>query len=296
MTDLQHKVMLVDLSLGVFGGMKTDKRVSKEAARRAGADENDSGKYDKQIISKHALCKIQAAATVARKLHAELTLPWSDGGDRLLNVASYFDYMELMKKARDPFFNEVETFVAAYPRLIEEARPRLGDMWDPADYPTIGGLRERFYFRIITMPLPNTKNWMLELVDEEMSSIRADAESTIDGKMRAAVADVYKRIAEVTGRMTDGLNKFGSVVNEETGKTATFRDSLVENVRGLVATLPNLNITDDPELARITADMQAQLCRVDAPMLRDDAAARAQVAAAAEALKSKADAFLEAFA
>jgi hypothetical protein len=70
-----------------------------------------------------------------------------------------------------------------------------------------------------------------------------------------------------------------------------FRDSLVENVRELVAVLPSLNITGDPTLAAVAARMEA-LCRDDADELRDNAAARASVAAEADAILADVGQFL----
>jgi hypothetical protein len=62
-----------------------------------------------------------------------------------------------------------------------------------------------------------------------------------------------------------------------------FHDTLVDNVRDLVALLPGLNIMNDQRLADIATRMQG-LCRDDADTLRDNPTARASVAAEADAI------------
>lgn len=291
MSDLNSKIMLVDLSISVFGGVKVDRKVTEDVAIAAGSDKSDSGKYGKFIISKHALASIQKVSSTARTLHADMTLPWDNGGARLLSVTGYFPYLEAIKTIRDMFYKEVDLFIKVYPNLIEQAKTRLNGMFRQEDYPPIDELRERFKLEVKITPMPNTQNWLLDLAEEEMVTIRKAAEEQIDANMKEAVADVFRRIGTVTEKMVSGLNRYE--VDPETGKTiSTFRDSLVENVREMVASLPMLNITGDETLSDLARTMNDKLCKMDADALRRDPDIRKQTAEAAQEIFDKCQPFM----
>lgn len=289
--ELTNKVTLVDLSISVFGGVKVDRKITREVVENHNATAGDSGRFAKQTISKHSLAAVHNAAATARTLHAELTLPYADSGARLLSVTGYFTYLEQMKLARDNFHTEVDRFIDVYPRLIEEARVRLNGMFDPQDYPPKDALGDRFAFDMSMMPLPATQNWFLDLAEEEMITIREEADKRISSNIEGAVKDVYRRVAEVTQKMVERLGAFRPA-NGDNKAEGVFRDSLVENVRELTDIMPTLNITGDLALDHLTQTMRQALCSHDASALREDERVRADVAAAAQAVFDKAAMFL----
>jgi hypothetical protein len=99
-SNIERRVMLVGLNISVFTGERIDRAVAEEVAEKHAADKHDSGRFSKQIISKHALEAVSKAAAAARTRHYELTLPWNDQGQRLLSVAGLIPYTEEMRKLK----------------------------------------------------------------------------------------------------------------------------------------------------------------------------------------------------
>jgi hypothetical protein len=291
MDEITQRVMLVSLSISTFSGERTDRRVTEEVAEKHNADRADSGRFAKQIISKHALEPIRKVATEARAWHYDVTLPWTDAGQRLLSVEAYFEYARKLNAYRDCFHDEVERFLRAYPSLIEQARTRLGTLFDVEDYPPVAELRRKFEFEFHAAPLPDARNWFLRGLETEIEGMRSRAEDRVREAVREAVRNVWERVARLTERMHERLTAYE--VDPETGKVVggVFRDSLVENVRDLVNLLPSLNLTNDPQLDALAVELR-ELCRYDAAALRAEPAFRAEVAEKAGEVMRKAKGWL----
>ena len=63
---------------------------------------------------------------------------------------------------------------------------------------------------------------------------------------------------------------------------AIFRDSLIGNIEELVSILPDLNVADDPNLAKLTENIQENICRFDADILRNNKEARKEAVMASK--------------
>src|SRR4051812_48829471 len=130
---LQEKAMLANLTIRAWSARKRDRDVSKEVETKHQA--KDAGNFNKLLIDKDALKPIVSLTSTLRDMHYEMTLPWGDNGDRLLPSKMYFDYTRKMRNLRDQFDSAVNDFVAQYPTFKQNARKRLGSMYDPDDYP-----------------------------------------------------------------------------------------------------------------------------------------------------------------
>jgi hypothetical protein len=79
--------------------------------------------------------------------------------------------------------------------------------------------------------------------------------------------------------MVERLSAFEIQTDPDSGKQkviAPFRDTLVNNLRELVAELPKLNICDDPQVVDMLNKLES-LCEHDAQELRDSKALRLHV-------------------
>ncbi len=80
------------------------------------------------------------------------------------------------------------------------------------------------------------------------------------------------------------------MVEKLSEKKPKFHDTLVTNINDLVTLLPQLNITDDPDIIKAVASMKSLV--VDPGNLRQNSAFRSQKAKEAQAILAKFDSYM----
>lgn len=281
---LASKAMLAGVRIAGWSARRIDQRVTDETNRAHNADA-DAGRYNKLLLSKNALAEINEIAGRVRREHYVRTLPWQDNGNRILSAAGYDSWTQTMRSLETAYHAAVDKFVANYPAYVDDARRRLNGMFSESDYPHPSEIGHKFSFRRQVWPMPDETDFRVDMTDGERARIQAEIAADIESAMRDAMRDVYGRIAETVGAMATKLSSFRPAAKKGDKSEGIFRDSLVENVRELVALLPTLNVTGDPALAALAARMET-LCEHDAEALRDDAHLRAQTAVAAAEIAS----------
>ena len=211
-----------------------------------------------------------------RKYHYANTLPWNDSGDRLLTSVLFMGYTDQIREYKRQFAKKVSELAAAYPTEVQAARNRLGSMYDPGDYPDVSELYGRFDISIEFMPVPDAKDFRVDVSDEAADEIRNQITESVNLRMNEAVKDCYRRVREVVSKIHERLSI----------EDATFRDTLIENARDLMVVLPGLNITDDPVLAALHAEI-TELLMVEPTTLRNSPTKRKETADAADAILAK---------
>lgn len=290
MSVLSEKAMLSHVRLSAWSARRIDRKVTDEINENKHAA-NDAGRYNKLLIDGKALSDVQAAVSAARTFHYSHTLPWQDDGARLLPAAAFQDYTTRLRAIRADFESAVEKFIGEYDNHVEKARARLGDMFNPSDYPSADDIRRKFGFDTLINPVPSGADFRVDLGDAQAEIIRIEIEERAKEQLQEAMRDVYRRVSNVCERMVDRLRKY-TPGNDNERATGIFHKSLVENVRDLAAILPALNITSDPKLSEIAERMQRELVQHSADELKENEKLRETVADAAAAILSDVSEFL----
>lgn len=278
---LARRAMLAGLSIKVWSARKLDKRVTAEVNQSHGADAN-AGRYNKALIAKEALAAVTSAATAARTFHAARTLPWLMDGTNILPAPAYTEYSAEMRKLRVAFEAAADDFVAGYDAYVDDARRRLNGMFNETDYPSRDDIRRKFGFDVRMLPMPDSSDFRADLSDHQAAEVKRDIEESTRQALQLAMGDAWARVADTVGRMVERLNAYRPAQGKGDKAEGIFRDSLVENIRDLVAILPGFNLTNDGALAAITARMESDLCSHNADELREDPIVRQSVADAAQ--------------
>lgn len=267
---LTTHAMLVTLNIGQWTARKHDKSVTAEVDRAHAA--KDGGRYNKLLIDKAALDPIDQIVGASRQHHYKVTLAWGDNGDRLLAASLFMEFTQEMRRFRTEFEQRVRTLVNDYPRLVQEARKRLGTMYDPNDYPATSDISSRFYFNLEYSPVPTANDFRVDLSAEHVEAIKADIQRVEHERQDKAMREVFDRVRKIVGK-----------IHEQTkDKDRRIYDSALENARDLADLLPALNFTNNPQLTTVEADIRKLL--VPADRLRQDKRLRADTAKAADAI------------
>lgn len=273
--NISTRAMLAELTISQWSARRHDKAVSAEVAQQHDSDVA-IGKFNKSLVANGALKPVQSAASELRTYHYTNTLPWSDSGPRILPAENYMAYTAGIRERRTAFERAVAAFLVDYDSHVEDARKRLGSLYRASDHPTRAQLERRFACESRFLPLPDADDFRVALGDLEERRIRDQIEARMSETIAAAHRSLWQRCHDAVAHMVERLNAYQ---RDDEGKVvATFRDSLVENIRELVELLPRLNLTGDPELEAMRRRIERELAAHDADELRQDETVRIDVA------------------
>lgn len=278
---LQDDAMIVRLSISQWSARKYDTSVSVETAMRYDADP-DSGRWNKLLIAREAIQAITQVVNAARSFHYENTLPWDDGGGRILPSKNFLPYSRKMREFKRLFQTAVNDFISNYETYRKKAKQRLNGMFNQTDYPLKAEIAEKFQFQTEIEPIPKSGDFRVRIQTREAERIKKQIEDRLQKRTEEATKDLFLRLSTVVGRFADKMST----------KDAIFRDSLVENVAELINLLPKLNVADDPELEKIRAETKKKLCAFEPETLRKSKEVRSKAAEDANAILNKMSAYI----
>ncbi len=291
---VQHRInevaMLASLNISRWVGASIDASVTAEVAKKHN-NRTDMGQYKKFLIEKGAMEPISSLCIAARRDHNRLTLPWMDGGTRILSSAGYSLYTETMRKHKDEYWKKVrQDFLPKYMQLKQEAKALLNSLYDEADYPSPEAIASKFDFRIGIMPIPDFEDWRVNLTDTEVNRLRQQGQNDLQQQLKTSTQDIWRRLQEVIAKMVERLNAY--TVSKDGKVQNSFRDSLVTNISDMLELVPILNVVGDPDIDRFSARIKKELTQYDPEALRTDEKVRKDVARRAEEIMAKMSGFL----
>jgi hypothetical protein len=263
---IHTNAMLVNLSLGAWTARKLDKEVTAQVNEAHGA-EPDATRTNKQLIGKDSSYGILTKLIgEVRTWNYQNSLDWATGW-RLLPTANFPTYSDKIREFHARFDDALADFVRDYPFLIERARMSLNGMFKESDYPAPHAVADKFQMSVDYAPVPASGDFRVDLEADVVASIENTVQDRIKIATETAVKDIQQRLVKAVGHMSDTLHN----------PTATFRDTLVVNLRELAALVPKLNITNDPDITDMVAAISGTL-DVEPDTLRKDGAKRRETA------------------
>ena len=278
--------LLADLTISMWSGERTDKKISAKLKEDAHAVGN-TGRYIKNLLagSDTLLRETRAAFAAGRARHYELTLPWVSNphadrvlGPRLLPNALTLRYMKEMSALKRDAEGILARFLGEYPDLIVQAQANLAGLADPADYPTTDEVRSAFRLSFDFQPIPdsgsfqNLPDWLL---DKLSSQLQGRQQRAVAASQTALWERVREAVSHLIGRLEDPDTRF--------------KASTVETVRELITLLPGFNCVGDDRVNDVAADIDRMLTGVDADTIRKNDSVRRDVVARAQAITGKLD-------
>jgi hypothetical protein len=304
---LKRKALLVSLTISQWSARKLDRKITTETNKRYAATE-DAGRYNKLLIGGSYLAELQGLVSEARLLHYRVTRPWADEGPRILPNALYENFSNNFRELKQKFEVAKKNFIRVYPEAVKQRQKQLNGAFDPADYPSVEEMEHKFQMTLRFMPLPDADDFRSDLDSEIVEDIRQEIAEASDQAVAGAMKATIEQIIATVGHMAERLKdykpaevEYAQPTRRKSGKgkrttlekaEGVFRDSLVKNVRELVDLLPAFNLTNDPELDKITKRMAKELCAEDADELRKNDKARKSVAKSADDILADVSKFL----
>lgn len=268
--------ILVRLSVTTFNNSRQDPAITDEVRARKALGVG-AGKWIKYKLPDEALEPIRKHAGEVRRRHYDMTLPWEEGY-RLLSAKSQQSYGDVFQNYEREFNKHVGQFMSQYPDWLEQAKLMHGQTYNPSDYPSASEMTKHFRFGVEYTPLPQSEHFIVKgLAQDAVDEMREDLEKRNEERVKAAVADTWQRLLAPVQAMADKLASPDTI----------FRDSLVSNVKDILALLPALNLDNNSQLTEAARQIERQLSNIDPATLRENKVFRKEVADTARALAAR---------
>jgi len=278
---ISNSAMLVDLNISVWTGRKMDKKVSEEVDVNKGTKARAGNYHKKLLAGSDKLEKIQKIVSAVRTWNYNNTLPWSDGGSRLLPMKNFFEYKATLNNFEQQYQQAVDEFLQEYPQLVSTSAFTLGSLFDRNEYPDAENLRGKFGFKYVFFPVPDAGDFRIDVEEQAKAELQQQYKSYYETKLADAMKDAWTRLHDTLKHLSERMD-----YTDESKKK--FWDSTITNAVDLCDLLTKLNVTNDPKLEEARQKLEKALVGIKPEDIRESEAIRSNV-------KSKVDEILNMF-
>lgn len=277
---LGERAVLMRLSIGLPGEARQDHHLTDEVKAEHGLGIG-AGRWVKALYPPEALAPIKKLDNEARAYHATVTLPF-DNGIGILPAGLINEHGDKMREyqARREYLVESH-FLAKYPEWVAWAKREHNGTFDASQYPGPDAMRDKFYFRTEPLPVPDSEHFSGSVA----SLLGTDLES-VNLRVKDAALEAQKELMRRIIEPVQAMAKKLAEQPKEGKDCPVFRDTLVENVKEIVELAPKLNLSGDPQINAMVAEV-GKLTAYDPQSLRDSKQIREDVASKAAAMVAK---------
>jgi hypothetical protein len=197
------------------------------------------------------------------------SLPYIEAGVRLIRREDVTAFDVQMRTAQAELDEAVTQLDACYGELVQQARERLGDLFDPGDYPaTLEGLFQISWDYPSCSPPEYLRSVSPELYEAECQRVQARFNEAVQLAESAFAEELSGLVNHLAERLT----------GQADGKPKVFRDSAVTNLLDFFDRFQRLNIQSNEQLDSLVEHAKSVVQGVDPQRLRERTAVRQQVA------------------
>ena len=280
---ITSSAVLVEMNISVWTANKLDKGATEGVLTSNGATSVDAAQVRKNLMAGTSARKeIADYAAGCRLWHNTRTLPWADKGARLLPTSLFLDYKAEANIRRDTFNQMVDAFIGNYPALVQTASNYMGTLFDQNDYPSANTVREKFGYRMVFSPVPESGDFRLDLPKQDILEMAQSYESAFNDRLAEAMRTPWDQLHKMLGAMSAKLTES----DDDTKKR--WHDTFVTNAQEMCAMLTHLNVAKDPKLEAARRQLEVAMVGIDIEDIKDDEVTRAN-------LKGKLDGILKGY-
>jgi hypothetical protein len=194
-----------------------------------------------------------------------ISLPFPEPGIRLIRQNSVDEFNAKMTSFRDELDEAVLELNEHYDELRSAARERLGDLFDPSDYPeTLVGMFAIEHDFPSVEPPPYLRQLGPELYRQECQRVQSRFDEAVQLAEQAFIEELARLVDHLSERLSGA----------EDGKPKVFRDSAVTNLTEFFERFRNLNVRSNEQLDELVVNAQRVVRGVEPQQLRDSQALR----------------------
>lgn len=272
--DIREKAMLVSVNISTWTGRSKDANVSEEVSNEKLA-EKDTGVWWTYLVPKKDIIAVGRTAAQLRNIVNKNTLPWMDGGTRVLPSAMFMKFREVTAPKIAEFNKEIDLFLERYPEIVAKAQERLGNLYVDK-FPSVEELRRKFAIEIRILPMPAISDFRIDL-GKESEGIQSKMAKDIENLSKLAIKELWEQL-------TTMVDKIATTMADPDKR---FKDATIENLASFIDNLPNMNFTEDENLEEIRLITKKKLAGLKPDDLRDNPVSRSSAADEAKKILAK---------
>ncbi len=279
MSQKEISAVIVRLHIGTFTNSRKDAGITKEV-RLARSLGKDAGGWRKNKFPPKAFATISKMGGLIRSWHYSQTLPW-EFGYRLLTAQNFSAYNSRLEEFQAQYLAAAESdFGSKFDLWIAEAQKMHAKAFVGSDYPSSwASMKPEFCLRVEHSPVPKAGGFAIKgIAAKAVSDMRAEMESRFNKNVEEAMQNTWFELLAPVRDLASKLANKGAKI---------YRDSLVDNLKDIVARIPALNLTGDNRLARAAAQIKERLASVKIETLKESVEARTEAGKAAQEIISQ---------
>lgn len=238
----------------------------------------------KLVDTRHeAFRKLTSLRTRAVSYWRGLTLPYTEPGVRLIRQADIESFVHTLEGFREELIQAEADLNGVYDLIQQNARQRLGRLYNPADYPP--EVRNLFHLEW-DFPSVEPPSYLLriapEVYQQEQERVARRFEEAVQLAEQAFLAEFARLVTHLTERLGQ----------DPDGQRRVFRDSAVTNLLEFFQRFKHLNLRSSQELDHLVEQAQQLVQGITPQELRDDNQLRQQIAGDMAGVQSSLDALI----
>jgi uncharacterized protein YdcH (DUF465 family) len=268
--------------LGVRRTLTHEQR--SQAADTFGAEEDYVSAAKKLLDTSHPAFR---AVTTVRSRIVQFwrwrSVPYPEPGIRLIRRDDIHAFSLQMTGFQAELADAVQQLSGSYRELQAAARHRLGQLFDPADYPDS---LDRMFAVSFDFPNVEPPDYLRQLSPRLYEREAARVAARFDEAVQLAEQAFLEELSRLVSHLTERLS------GKDDGKPKIFRDSAVENLHEFFARFRQLSLHSHEQLDDLVQEVEQVTAGVTPQALRDDRPLRQQMATQLAGVQSVLDGLL----
>lgn len=278
-------VRLMHSRLGVRRALS---RQQVETAAQAFHADGDLLSASRRIIdtTDEAYRAVTGTISRARAYWRTMTVPFPIKGIRLIRKDLVPQFNEAMHRHYTELMEAVQVLSGKYAELRTASQARLGDLFNPADYPDSIDKQFALQWDFPSVEPPSyLRDLNPDLYEAEAKRVQQRFESAL-----ALAEDAFA--AELQGLVTHLVDKLSSEA-EADGKPKVFRNTAVSNLTEFFARFQQMNVRGNSELTALVQKAQQAVDGVDPNELRKNGTLKDAIASKMAEVKQALDTMVQ---
>lgn len=283
---LENDFAAIQLSfnwLGTKKSLESDER--QEVANLFEATEDSVAATKKLFDTKHpAYKKLVSIKNEIRAFYIQNSLPYPEGGIRLFKRSDVEKVTGYFNQKRDELNQATEELNNCYSEMLDKAKEKLGNLFNPSDYPAslLGCFRVQWQFVNVSPP-----SYLMQLDPKLYEQQKQQMEAKFSEAVLLAESAFAQEFAKLVEKLRDRLGE------QDDGKVKVFHYTTVTNLMEFFDRFKSLNLKSNPELDKMIEEAKQVTKGINPTTIREDFDLRKKLATNMNEIGEKLEGFME---